>query len=285
MDQENRVSPEQQSEQEKLETLAWVLDELAKGAIDAETQNQMKCKLKRVYTDGFRHQYSFITGKMLQFIEQKEGGKEPIDLACMAECAMVNLLMPLDHEEGEKDSEEYRKGIKKLVDHISLESARLGYISDKYQPALTKLAEVEKRILESNQALQKQQESLQEQQEMLQKQQDLLTEQRHQLENQKMDFIAILGIFSGIVLAFVGGITFSNSALQGIADVTIYRLVAISTICGMVLVDTIAVAMIYVSKIVFRKPQEWGISELLVVGINVIFLAILGATSAVYYSM
>lgn len=48
------------------------------------------------------------------------------------------------------------------------------------------------------------------------------------------EYISILGIFASIVLAFVGGLTFSTSVLANIDKASIYRLVIIACIIGIV---------------------------------------------------
>lgn len=53
------------------------------------------------------------------------------------------------------------------------------------------------------------------------------------------EYISILGIFASIVLAFVGGITFSSSVLQNIGNVSIYRLLMVVLILACVLVNLI----------------------------------------------
>lgn len=248
--------------QDKYESLNWVLKQLVDNNLSEDMRKEMKRRLQQVYTQGFRHQYSFITGYLLQLLREDEN----LNLSEVA--ANLEMCSPYLMEDCAQD-EAYCNGIRKFIDHVSLEASRLDYIKGMYRPTVNDLKAISGEISGLDASLKNQQRET----EGLNK----------SLENQKMDFIAILGIFSGIVLAFVGGITFSNSALQGIAGVTIYRLIAISTICGMVLVDTIAVAMMYISKIVFRKPQKWGLSEWLVVGVNGVFLLILFATSVVYY--
>ncbi|MCI9137542.1 MAG: hypothetical protein HFH48_08255 [Lachnospiraceae bacterium] len=53
------------------------------------------------------------------------------------------------------------------------------------------------------------------------------------------EYISILGIFAAIVLAFVGGITFSSSVLQNINEGSIFRLLLIVDILAAVLLNVI----------------------------------------------
>lgn len=53
------------------------------------------------------------------------------------------------------------------------------------------------------------------------------------------EYISILGIFAAIIMAFVGGMTFSTSVLNNIRDVSIYRLITVACIIGIVFFDMI----------------------------------------------
>lgn len=263
--EEEQIIVREQNEQQKCESLQWVLKKLVAKEISEDTRQEMKQRLLQVYTDGFRHQYSFITGYLLQLVKESENNGNPIDLATVAESAELQLL---DLISDCPENVNFCKGVKKFADHISLEVVRLDYIKGMYRPAITELDHIGRKIDGLNESLRKQERD---------------TEKVNvSLENQKMDFIAILGIFSGIVLAFVGGITFSNSALQGIAGITIYRLIAVAVVCGMVLINTIAVAMSYISKIVFRSVPRCGSTDRLIIVIDMMFIGILALTSICY---
>lgn len=63
------------------------------------------------------------------------------------------------------------------------------------------------------------------------------------------EYISILGIFASIVLAFVGGITFSSSVLQNIGSVSIYRLLLVVLILACVLVNIIWMLVHFIMQI------------------------------------
>lgn len=62
-----------------------------------------------------------------------------------------------------------------------------------------------------------------------------------QIKGVEKEYITILGIFASIVLAFVGGITFSTSVLQNISAVSIFRLLLTVDFLAFVLINTIYV--------------------------------------------
>lgn len=90
------------------------------------------------------------------------------------------------------------------------------------------------------------------------------------------EYITILGIFAAIVLAFVGGITFSSSVLQSIDAVSPYRLFITIALLGLILINTISLLI----KMIFRINMDYEdfanikwINWLLIIIIIVIMLA------------
>lgn len=72
---------------------------------------------------------------------------------------------------------------------------------------------------------------------------------REELKEIEKEYITILGIFSSVVLAFVGGISFSSSILEGIDKVSRYRLVFVIILLGFVLYNIIGMLLNYIWKI------------------------------------
>ena len=60
-----------------------------------------------------------------------------------------------------------------------------------------------------------------------------------EIKSVEKEYISILGIFAAIVLAFVGGITFSTSVLQNISMVSIFRLLLVIDFLAFILINTI----------------------------------------------
>ena len=63
------------------------------------------------------------------------------------------------------------------------------------------------------------------------------------------EYISILGIFAAIVLAFVGGITFSSTVLQNIGKVSIYRLLVVVVMLAFVIVNVIWLLIKFIAEI------------------------------------
>ena len=73
------------------------------------------------------------------------------------------------------------------------------------------------------------------------------------------EHISILGIFASIVLAFVGGMTFSTSVLQNMMGVSIYRLLAIVDLLGFVFINVIWLLVKFVATINDKKLEAFKI--------------------------
>ena len=71
-----------------------------------------------------------------------------------------------------------------------------------------------------------------------------------ELEKQQREYISILGIFAAVVLAFTGGIAFSTSVLNNINTVSVYRIILVSLIIGLVLINILFGLFYYVDRLV-----------------------------------
>lgn len=70
------------------------------------------------------------------------------------------------------------------------------------------------------------------------------------LKMQKKEYITILGIFAAIVLAFTGGMIFSSSVLEYMHSVSIYRILLITLVIGLILFNVIYALVWFISKII-----------------------------------
>lgn len=76
-----------------------------------------------------------------------------------------------------------------------------------------------------------------------------LKEFKSELKNVEREYITILGIFSGIVLAFVGSLIFSTSVLQYINSISIYRLFFVIILIGLILINALYFLFAFILKI------------------------------------
>lgn len=82
---------------------------------------------------------------------------------------------------------------------------------------------------------------------------------RNETKGIEREYISILGIFAAIVLAFVGGITFSSSVLQNISSISIYRLLIVVDLLGFVLTNVLYMLMNFILEINEKKMSFFKI--------------------------
>ncbi|MGF0032360.1 hypothetical protein ACQRBN_05275 [Bariatricus sp. SGI.154] len=76
------------------------------------------------------------------------------------------------------------------------------------------------------------------------------------------EYISILGIFASIVLAFVGGITFSTSVLQNISAVSIFRLLLVIDFLAFVLINIIYILVKFIFTINEKNAKLFNVKAL-----------------------
>lgn len=66
------------------------------------------------------------------------------------------------------------------------------------------------------------------------------------IQGVEKEYVSILGIFASIILAFVGGMTFSTSVLNNIAKASIFRLLIVTDLLAFVLFNTIIILLKFI---------------------------------------
>lgn len=150
----------------------------------------IKAQIIALYGDGKRHQYSLITSYIMKQIAPEKDFQEKLSIICDNLRNLVEIL----------NDNKCQKSLQKLYDHINLELVRLNYTK-----------ELENDLQESKRQL----DEIKSQSQAI----------KSDIKKQQAQYITILGIFASIVLAFVGGFTFSTSVLANMHQVGIYRLV------------------------------------------------------------
>ena len=88
-------------------------------------------------------------------------------------------------------------------------------------------------------------------------------ESKNNQAKMQSEYITILGIFASIVLAFTGGMTFSTSVLENISSSSIYRIIVISLILGLILFNVIWLLIDFLRDINRKTIRKWWIILLL----------------------
>lgn len=74
------------------------------------------------------------------------------------------------------------------------------------------------------------------------------------------DYITILGIFSSVILAFIGGVTFSTSVFENIHKATSYRIVFISAFLGLIVLNSIRILLRFLMDINNKNSNNKKVS-------------------------
>lgn len=153
--------------------------------------------------------------------------------------------------------------IRKLYDHVSLDIARMGYsdAADREVSQESNIVEIQSQVNELRE-------------DVSHKSEEIINESLKSVKNAQKEYIAILGIFAAVVLAFTGGIAFSTSVLQNIHSASIYRLVLVASIIGLVLINVLFGLFYYIDRIV---KQEKGRIWPLVIS-NIVMMVLIAMT-------
>lgn len=76
-----------------------------------------------------------------------------------------------------------------------------------------------------------------------------LDETRSSVESTQRDYITIFGVFSAIIITFVGGISFTSSVLESMTSVSMFRLIFIVCLLGLILFNSIYLLISVVLKV------------------------------------
>lgn len=183
----------------------------------------------------FRHFYSDIFSVLTSLQQDASLG----DINILGQ----NLdIIRKGYQPQEKNGEEINisDNINKLYDHVSLDIARITY------------SDAGDRRISGAETIETMQAQIHTIKSEIEKTSQYQQETESKISNQQKEYIAILGIFAAVVLAFTGGITFSTSVLNNISGASIYRLIIISLIIGLILLNILFALFFYINNLVNR---------------------------------
>lgn len=230
--------------------------------------NELLLKLSKMYGDDRREEIREVGRDICEIYRSKVAGKyqfrhqyhhfievlqslEPYDLA---DVLLANLRIII---EDNKD-DELMPALLKLYDHISIDIARMS-IKSNADNAVKSLESTREEIGGISNNL------------------DILTEKtdsiQTKLESTHIEIVAILGVFSAIVIGFTGGLDIIGGALSNVG-VKDFSLILFSvSLCGMVLFDVLWLLLEFVIRIVRdRKERVIGYVPVLLFNIAMIVL-------------
>ena len=252
------------TDKEKTDELLNLIDKLCdvNFAKRPENINEWVEKLNKIYSNEYRHTYSDIFFKIQQIMSDTLENNTVSDtekLEILGE--NLNVLGNRIDELAAQNSDDanYKNtvsGYRKFSDHIRLEIGRFNFIKSRFMELdATKYSEKvtdgyspvdPKRIQELDKAIN----AIRPTVAQAKKQLDSLDEK---LESNKVSSITTLTIFSAVVLAFSGGITFESGILDGMVAASRYRLVFTIALSGFILFNTIFALLYLVGKMAGKR--------------------------------
>lgn len=219
-------------------------------------------KLNKVYSNEYRHTYSDIFFKIQQIMSDTLSNNDASDAEVLEVLGEnLNVLGNRIDELAAQNSDDanYKNtvsGYKKFSDHIRLEIGRYNFIKSRFTgtaadgnfgKATDEHSAIDaERILKLEQAVN----AIRPRVAQAQKQLDGLD---GKLESNKISSITTLTIFSAVILAFSGGITFESGIFQGMVESTSYRLVFTIALSGFILFNTIFALLYLVGKMAGKR--------------------------------
>lgn len=135
---------------------------------------------------------------------------------------------------------------------------------------------VESNLKEAKKELQEAQQKLEQTQNNLIDAQSDLDKTKQLIENAQREYIAILGIFSAVVLTFLGGIAFRTSVFENLHQISAYRIVLAIVLIGLVLCNVLYLLFFCIQTLVARPVQKHQTNTIFIV--NLVLVAILVVT-------
>lgn len=188
-------------------------------------------------SEPYRHRYADICDLVFNALGQSPGDLDegvPYSVNCLAE--NIRIIHDNLTKHGFCDQ---AKSVLKLADHIDLEKTRLSHDIEQQQAMRTFKAAIAEVKAERDEADQKRAE--------------LEREFDERLDKTRMEYIAILGVFAAVVLAFNGGVGFSTSAMGALGiDGGIRAIVLLAALVGFVLINTVCILLVFIWKMSFN---------------------------------
>lgn len=217
-------------------------------------KSEIYLKLESIYAkddefEDFRHFYSDIFA-VLSLID-KDPSLGNIEILSQNMDIVRQGYRPMNNDT-DGNLINIEKQINKLYDHINLEIARMNYFKETEMRTKTELQKVSDTLSQVENSVSCMENTI-----------DMADEMQKQ-------YITILGIFASIVLAFTGGIAFSTSVLENIANASIYRTVFITIMLAFVLTNIVYILTHFITEIVNKKEEKIKYPMYMVV-LNVIY--------------
>lgn len=226
----------------------------------------------------YRHSYADICDVIFGFADTEDELDDGVPYQVNNLANNVNLVYTtMDPASSQAES------VQKLCDHIDLERERLRHFVDQRNTIREydrKRKELEARSAELEADARRDRERSAER--AREDRENLERDFAERVDAMRMEFIAILGVFAAIVLAFNGAVGFSTSSVQALGTASGVRsLVLVAALVGFVLVNAISILMVFLWKMAFGTRIIIGTwPRNCLIAADVILVLIMGACAA-----
>ena len=243
-------------EQEKNTKLNQLIDEMCNKefATDISKINAWIQTLNRIYANGYRHRYSNILLQIQAIIDNNDSET----LETLGE--NLNVLKDAINSQIKANSEDANlkntyNGFCKFSDHIALEIGRFNFLNTHFNNTSNNTVATSLGT-ENSSELNQLKDNIQKLSSAIDKMRPITLQAKKELDNldsklesNKISSITTLTIFSAVVLAFSGGITFEAGIFKGLENTSVYRLVNTIALTGFILFNTIFALLYLVGKL------------------------------------
>lgn len=235
------------TDEEKAGLLHQLLKELAATWIHNDKISQYVSQLKNIYCEKddkgksvkYRHEYFRISQTIYEISADESLSFE------MLLYNLAGLITYIDIEE--KGNDLFISSVKKLNDHINLEITRI-VRAKKHDRELHVLSLSVKNALEqTKESLEKIEKLAQDTEQTLKK----IEELKQDIDTSTTNQITILSIFTGIVMAFVGGFSILGSAFSNaeLFEARVWLLIFLMSLVGFIFFNTVFMFIYMVAKL------------------------------------
>ena len=191
--------------------------------------------------NGFRHNYSNATSAMFSLdLEGDDSWPKMYEFYAAKIQTLVSNIGTIRDKAVSNGENEPLMPLMKLYDHVNLELVRAGYYARINGLQDARFGILSSQIAQSREAAERSVANAESNAKRL------IDDSKAETQR---DNITVLGTFTGIVVAFVAGMTFSSSVLQNIDKASIYRLGAMATIIATLFIDLVALLIWFLSKV------------------------------------
>lgn len=278
------------SERQRSAELSALLKELSCDDLSLDTDEKRQLyfiKLEKIYYISpdrtYRHLYSEIFSNLVMI--QRTDESDQLDILSENLKSLATSYIPLNHDPQNGHLIAVGDCIKKLYDHVNLEIMRMRYsdMGDKEISDLETIKELNRKIQLLQSDLATENEAI----EVLRTREKQFTDNLQSdfhsaVDKNKVDFIGVLGLFSGIIITFVAGLVFSGSILQNIHQASIYRISFVILVLALFIFNIIYICFFFIIRIGKKESTKSMITPL--ISVNIVLVLLIGAVAICYWN-